>query len=271
VRPPGFEHGSGSRAGSGEGYDIRKQRVTESKEPLIRDKERLAMEDSRRFLKRGGRSDNAARRVIKYVGEFRDFLRAQRDRGLDEAQPEDLEAFVAAVAREPKASAKGRLWGIYYQYAGNEEMQQLAGVLREERMKRRPFSLSGFRGVDPEAVERLATAGIRNVKQMLEAGATSRGREALAEETGLALDPILELVKLSDLARIPGIKGIRARLYHDAGVDTIEKMAAWEPEAMRDMVADFVERTGFDGIAPLPGEASFSVTRARSLPKVVEC
>lgn len=229
-------------------------------------------EDFREFLNRGGRSESAAARVIRYVEEFRDYLRDHHDRGLDEAQPEDLEAFVAAVERRPKASAKGHLWGIryYYEYASNEDMQKLAGALREERIERRPFSLSGFRGVDPETVERLGTAGIRNVKQMLDAGKTRRDRAALAEKTGLDPDVILELVKLSDLARIPGIKGIRARLYHDAGVDTVEKMAAWDPEDLRDMVAEFVERTAFDGIAPLPAEARFSVARARSLPKTVE-
>ncbi|MGD8245148.1 MAG: DUF4332 domain-containing protein [Anaerolineae bacterium] len=229
-------------------------------------------EGFRRFLKRGGRSSSAVRRVIRYVGEFSRYLEDRFGKGLDEATPEDLEAFVAAVEREPKACAKGHLWGIryYYEYVPNEEMRQLAGVLREERIERRPFALKDFRGVDPETVEKLGAAGIRNVKQMLEAARTRAGRAGLAEETGLPVEVILELVKLAGLARIPGIKGIRARLYHDAGVDTIDKMAAWDPEDLREMVAEFVERTGFDGIAPLPAEARFSVARARSLPKIVE-
>lgn len=229
-------------------------------------------EEFRRFLKRGGRSDSAAARVIRYVVEFSRYLEDHCDKSLDEATPGDLEGFVTAVEREPKASAKGHLWGIrhYYEYASNEEMQHLVGILREQRVARRPFSLKDFRGVDLQSVDALAAAGIRNVKQMLEAGRTKEGRVALSRETGLPLDVILELVKLSDLARIPGIKGIRARLYHDAGVDTTEKMAAWDPEDLRGMVAEFVERTGFDGMAPLPAEARFSVARARSLRKIVE-
>lgn len=87
--------------------------------------------------------------------------------------------------------------------------------------------------------------------------------------SALAPDLILEVVQLSELARIPGIKGIRARLYHDAGLDTVEKMAAWDPEDLREMVAGFVERKGFDGIGPLPGEARFSSARARRLPRIV--
>jgi hypothetical protein len=229
-------------------------------------------EGFRQFLKRGGRSESATRRVVAHVKEFEKYLKEQPGRELDQADAADLEAFVARIEREPKASAKGHLWGIryYYEYTSNEAMCYLAGTLREQRIERTPFPLREFRGVDPEHVEMLAAGGIRNVKQMLEAGRTERDREALSEKAGVPPDVILELVKLSDLARIPGVKGIRARLYHDAGVDTIEKMAAWDPEALRGMVAEFVERTGFEGIAPLPAEARFTVTQAKRLPKVVE-
>jgi len=92
----------------------------------------------------------------------------------------------------------------------------------------------------------------------------------LAEQTRVPLDAILEFVKLSDLARIAGLKSIRARLYHDAGADTIEKLAQWDPEELGAMLAAFVERTGFDGIAPLPKEARHAVENAQKLPKIVE-
>ena len=105
---------------------------------------------------------------------------------------------------------------------------------------------------------------------MLEAGRTPQDRLALVEKTGVPLDVILEYVKLSDLARVPGTKGIRARLYHDAGVDTLEKMAGWDPVELRAMVISFVEQTGFDGIAPLPKEAASAVATAKRLPKLVE-
>lgn len=229
-------------------------------------------EGFRQFLKRGGRSENATRRIVAYVKEFAKYLKEQPGKELDRADAADLEAFVARIEQEPKASAKGHLWGIryYYEYTSNEEMCHLAGTLREQRIERTPFLLEKFRGVDPEHVEMLAAVGIRNIKQMLEVGRIERDREALSEKARVPPDVILELVKLSDLARIPGVKGIRARLYHDAGVDTIEKMAAWDPEELRGMVAEFVEWTGFEGIAPLPAEARFTVAQAKRLPKVVE-
>lgn len=223
------------------------------------------------FLKRGGRSPSAAARAIRLVGDFEHYLAEIRNRELDAAGHEDLEAYVAWYEREQKGSAKGPLWAIryYYQFAGDDDLADLAGILRQQRIQRKPFQLKDFRGVDQAVTRKLAAAGIRDVKQMLEAGATPAGREAVAAETGVPLEDVVELVKLSDLARLPGVKEIRARLYHDAGVDTLEKMAQWEPDALRQAMAAFIERTGFDGVAPLPGEARHAVTRARELPKVV--
>jgi hypothetical protein len=136
--------------------------------------------------------------------------------------------------------------------------------------RRNPFKLSEFRGVNSEHVEKLAAAGIKTAGQMLTAGQTAKKRVTLAQDTGIPEETILELVKLSDLARLPGVKGIRARLYYDAGVDCVEKMAAWEPETLLKMAAEFVERTGFDGIAPLPKEVSSTIANAKRLPRVVE-
>lgn len=226
-----------------------------------------------RFLRKGGRSESARKRVLRCVREFEQYL-ADEEQGLslDEAGMEDLESFVNWIERDPKSSAKTHLWALryYYEFNGDEAMRALAGALREQRIMRRPFALKDFRGVSPDCVEKLSTAGIQNVEQMLEAGRTPSGRRSLVERTGAPPDAVEELVKLSDLARIPGMKGIRTRLYYDAGVDTVETLAGWDPVELREMLAAFVTDSGFDGIAPLPKEVAFSVARARQLPTIVE-
>jgi predicted flap endonuclease-1-like 5' DNA nuclease len=225
------------------------------------------------FLRRGGRSPKATARCIRYVHEFEEYLQSHRgSTKLKDAGADDLEQFVAWVEREPKASANTHLWALRYlfEYTSNEAMRALASAMRGQRVTRTPFALHKFRGVDPEYVDRLAAQGITNVEQMREAGRTPDGRQALAEKTGVPPEAVLQFAKLADLARIPGLKEIRARLYYDAGVDTVEKLAAWDPSELRDMLIDFVERTGFDGIAPLPKEAASAVSTAMSLPKVVE-
>jgi hypothetical protein len=136
--------------------------------------------------------------------------------------------------------------------------------------KRNPFKLKEFRGVDDTHIAALEALRIKTAEQMLLMGRTREQRSDLAKQTGIPEEAIVELVKLSDLARLPGVKGIRARLYYDAGVDCIEAMAGWEPEPLRLMVTDYALTTGFDGIPPLPKEVSSTIANARKLPKVVE-
>lgn len=136
--------------------------------------------------------------------------------------------------------------------------------------KRNPFKLRAFRGVSIEYVVRLEALGIKTAEKLLALGCTRQQREALARQASIPEEALLELVKLSDLARLPGVKGIRARLYYDAGVDSVAKFASAEPEPLRILVTQFAKRTGFDGVPPLPKEVSSTVENAKKLPIVVE-
>lgn len=225
------------------------------------------------FLKRGGRTDEVAQKAVMLTRQFEEFLNTESaSKKLDEASAQDLLYFVDWIERSPNISAKVHLWALcyYYEFVHNDKMRHLVGALRQARIDRTPFPLKDFSGVDASTLERLATLGIKNTKQMLEAGQTPQRRQSLSEKTGVPPEMILKLVKLSDLARIPGVKDIRARLYYEAGVDTVEKLAFWEPEALRAMIVAFVAKTGFDGVPTLPKEAGFTVLSARKLPKFVQ-
>ena len=85
----------------------------------------------------------------------------------------------------------------------NDEIRDLAIRLRAQRIERSPFALKNFRGVNQDNVNDLAGIGIKNVNQMLKFAATNEERKRLSRQTGVPESAILELVKLSDLARIP--------------------------------------------------------------------
>lgn len=136
--------------------------------------------------------------------------------------------------------------------------------------KTNPFKLKNFVGVNPEHIARLEAIGIKTASQMLFKGCTPVGRAALAHQASMPLEAVNELVRLSDLARLPGVKGIRARLYYDAGVDSVEKLARFEADELLKLTGEFVERTQFPGIAPLPKEVSSTIENARKLPAVVD-
>jgi hypothetical protein len=234
-----------------------------------------------RWLRKEGRTEEVADRVIRLVAVLADFLSAEYGKTLETASPIDLDAYIKYVEQSDRLpthdeihpSPNSYLWAIryFYQFSQNEEMAQYARLLRGSRIKRQPFKLRDFRGVDPAHISSLENIGIKNINQMLKRGKTLDLRQELAKETGIPLQKIIELVKLSDLARIPGVKSIRARLYHDADVDTVEKMTRWNPAELHAFIAEYVEHADFDGIAPLPGEIHFTINTARSLPSVVDC
>ena len=224
------------------------------------------------FMKKNRRSENTIKNCVEFIKTFETYLTDHKGgKTLAEASREDLEDFKFWRQEELKSVNK-YLWGIgyYYEFISNPVIGRVAGELRGKKIKRQPLALKKFRGVKPEHAVELLAVGIKDVNEMLHAGRTKSERETLSEKSGVPLDVILELVRLSDLARIPGLKNIRARLYHKAGVDSIEKLAAWDPEELRAMLIEFVEETGFDGIAPWPKEAKFAIETARKLPQIVE-
>lgn len=226
-----------------------------------------------RFLKKGGRSHSVATDCIECVSVFEQYLQDHReDKRLENANRKDLEAFVEWVEGNSRKSAKKYLWALryYFAFASNVEMRRAAGEMRQQKIKKKPFELRKFRGVNPDYAERLASIGIKNTQQMLKFGKTNADRRKLSSKASVPEEAILEFVKLSDLSRIEGVKNVRARLYYDAGVDTVERMATWDPEKLCAHLIEFVKRTGFSGIAPLPKEAKNSVETAKKLPRIME-
>jgi len=227
----------------------------------------------RRYLKRKGKKDHVVDDLVERCKVFEEFLNRRRKPGLDDADEEDLRAFLDAMKdRKTGINNHLRALGLYYGFTSRRELSALLNHLREQRISltKKPFELKNFRGVSEKYITLLEKEGIANVDQMLEKGKTSAGRRRLAAKTGMPAEAILEFVKLADLSRIEGLKNIRARLYYDAGVDTVEKIAEWTPEKLQACLVEYVKKTCFNGIAPLPEEVRNTIETAKRLPKIVK-
>lgn len=226
-----------------------------------------------KFLKKAGKQEHVTARLVLQVERFEVFL-AARNKALDQVNKQDVDDYVAHLEAQQAGQARKAIRGValYYKYLEQPALAALFNDAREAAIEktRKPFLLADFIGVDPTHIARLRAVGARTAEQLLSAGKTPQLRQELAERSGVPIEVILELVKLSDLTRIYGVKAIRARLYYDAGVDTVEKLAAFEPEELLKLTAEFVQRTDFDGIAPLPKEVSSTIETARHLPKIIE-
>ena len=225
----------------------------------------------RQFLKRAGKKEHVVEELVSQVRAFEAYLAGKQQARVEDVGGQGIQDYVETL---PQGQVRGRMRGLalYYESVGNVPLARLAGDIREQEIAktRRAFKLREFRGVSLEEVTKLEASGIVTVEHMLAAGRTPAARQQLAEQTGVSPHSILELVKLADLSRLGAIKSVRARLYYDAGLDTPVKFIQWEPEALRQMLVEFVKRTGFDGIAPLPKELRNAITHARQLPDAVQ-
>jgi len=211
------------------------------------------------FLRKNKKDAKTIKGYVSVVRQFEVYL-AENAKTISSATPDDIH----------NGPRRGLLAvGMYYEFLGNERMCAAAHEAFAAP-NFATFKLAEFLGIDEDTVQTLKACGIITAKDMITAGRTPDQRASLAQETGLPAVEILELVKLSDQARIGGHKRVRARLFHEAGLDTLDKISACEPDEVRRIQIAYIERTGFKGIPSTPREAANSVRMARYLPRIVE-
>ena len=135
----------------------------------------------------------------------------------------------------------------------------------------RPRPLKKLPGNDPEHAERLAELGIKDTKQLFERAKHKQDRAELSKLAHVPDDAMLELVKLSDLARPPYVGLVFARLLYETGVDTIAKLSQQSPEAFREiLVVTNNEKEIYK--APIPGGDDLAswLETVRQLPQAIE-
>jgi predicted flap endonuclease-1-like 5' DNA nuclease len=91
-------------------------------------------------------------------------------------------------------------------------------------------------GIGIKYAKKLHEVGVRTTSRLLEIGATKRGREDLAEHTGISEKLILEWANLADLMRIKGIAEEYSDLLEEAGVDTVKELRKRVPEHLYDAI-----------------------------------
>jgi hypothetical protein len=223
------------------------------------------------FLEKKKKSERTINHYTDLVLQYETYLFEHKNRKkIEQAGKNELHDF-EKWGQKNNLKINRYLWGIkeYYDFISKEKLNLEANAMLGERYLSQ-FKLKDFVGVKNRYIKALAKEGITTAKEMLYAGLNKQKRKELSRNTGIPLEDVLEFVKLSDQARIGGHKKVRARLYHEAGFDTIDKMAACDPSEMRQRLADFIKKTGFKGIPPTPGEAQNTVTMAKYIKRLVQ-
>lgn len=92
------------------------------------------------------------------------------------------------------------------------------------------IKISTIEGIGPVYSEKLQSVGIKTVEALLEAGASKKGRDKLAESSGIEYAKILKWTNMADLFRIKGVGEEYSELLEAAGVDTVKELKLRNPE-----------------------------------------
>ncbi|MEM1581650.1 MAG: DUF4332 domain-containing protein [Candidatus Bathyarchaeia archaeon] len=125
-------------------------------------------------------------------------------------------------------------------------------------------------GIGPEYARKLAEVGIKTTEDLLNAGATKKGRKELAEKTGISEKLILEWVNLADLFRIKGIGSEYSDLLEEVGVDTVVELARRDPESLHAKIIEVNTAKKLVRRPPTLSQVKNWVEQAKSLPRKIE-
>ncbi len=223
------------------------------------------------YMENKKKSANTIKGYLKSLEFYSNFLQShQKISTPDEAGPLDVQEFVR-WGTELGENVYRHFWGIrmYYEFIERAEMAKTVSEWMEY-IQNETRKLKEFPKVDQESVLKLSEIGIKTVNQLLRAGDTPAKLAALADKSGSSQAALLELYKLSQLSRLPGLKKVRGRLFYEAGLDTLASIAALESDEVNRILKAYIERSGFEGSVPTPGEAQFTVEMARFLPEKLE-
>lgn len=224
-----------------------------------------------KYLKGGGRNPSSVKRALKYVKQFIRFAEVNKT---ETNSKSTIKEYISWKEDTLGEKINTDLWALKY-FFDFQSLKQLKNFVSEEREKRvsktrRTFPLRDFLNVNEKTIKSLAEIGIINVNHLILKGKTIKSREDISKQTNIPIEAIEELVKLSDLARIPGVKGIRARLYYEAGIQTVSDFKKWDPETLTEYLKKWVKNNNFNGIAPLPKEIKFTIRKASKLDTIIE-
>ena len=131
------------------------------------------------------------------------------------------------------------------------------------------MNIKKIEGIGPKYAATLAKSGVKTTNRLLKDGASKKGRQMLAQKTGISEKLILEWVNLADLMRVKGVGEEYSDLLEEAGVDSVKEL--------RNRVADNLYQAMLDTNAkkklvrrpPSKKQVSNWVKEAKKLPPVI--
>ena len=143
------------------------------------------------------------------------------------------------------------------------------GLQAAEKPQAAKGSLTSIQGIAAATEAKLKAAGVNNVDELLEQGATPKGREDLAARSGVSATLILKFVNYADLFRIKGIAGQTAELLEASGVNTVAELGQRNAANLAAKLKEVNDAKKLTGKVPTEKQVGEWIAAAKTLPKKV--
>jgi small subunit ribosomal protein S1 len=136
-----------------------------------------------------------------------------------------------------------------------------------EEIEKLKSNLEYIEGIGLVYAAKLNEIGINNLLDLLEKGAYPKGREEIAEASGISHNLVLKWVNHVDLFRIKGVGSEYADLLEMAGVDTVVELANRNPENLFAKLESVNEEKNLVRKLPALNQVQDWVEQAKGLPR----
>jgi predicted flap endonuclease-1-like 5' DNA nuclease len=124
-------------------------------------------------------------------------------------------------------------------------------------------------GIGPAYEKKLNAVGLFSLQDLLEKGATPKGRKEIADKSGISEALILKWANRADLFRVKGIGEEYSDLLEAAGVDTVPELAQRKADNLYQKVVEINNAKKLVRKLPAVSQIKNWVEQAKKLPRLL--
>jgi predicted flap endonuclease-1-like 5' DNA nuclease len=129
--------------------------------------------------------------------------------------------------------------------------------------------LENVEGIGEVYGAQLRKAGIRSIRALLDKGSTPKGRQEIADKSGISGKRILTWINHADLKRIKGVERQYSELLEASGVDTVVELAQRNPGNLYQKMLETNEEKRLVRRPPSLSMVTKWVEQAKNLPRAI--
>jgi len=129
--------------------------------------------------------------------------------------------------------------------------------------------LENIEGIGDVYAAKLREAGVRSIGALLKMGSTPKGRQEIADKSGISRKRILTWVNHADLKRIKGVERQYSELLEASGVDTVVELALRNPENLHKKMLETNEAKRLVRRPPSLKMVANWIEQAKTLPRAI--